>query len=164
MTLVAFERFFSITFPFKKIVTKTRAKFIMSILFIICLIIGLLGALSIGIYHRVLSLRTYNGTFLEHAEFHNENPAKNINNMNRNKLELRKLPDSIAAYFKNANAFTNLNKENDKFLSDLITKSFLSADLNQNTLHNSSVIEIDLNRENQPKPVFSRNFYKNLTK
>jgi hypothetical protein len=160
MTLVAFERFFSITFPFKKIVTKSRAKFIMSILFISCLIIGLLGGLSIGIYHKVLSVRTLNGTEIKHIDLYNETFSKHSD---KNKIELRRLPDSIGTYFKDANPFPSVNRVNDSFLNDLIIKTLLVFDSNQNTLHNSSVIEIEFNKTTQPKPVFSRILYKNIT-
>jgi hypothetical protein len=53
MSLVAVERFLCITYPFKNILTKTITKFTLAILFTFCLFIGLMGALSIGIYHKV---------------------------------------------------------------------------------------------------------------
>lgn len=53
MTLVAFERCFSIVYPFRRIVTKTRAKVAMSGLFIFCFGIAFTSCLGIGIYHRV---------------------------------------------------------------------------------------------------------------
>jgi hypothetical protein len=64
MTLVAFERYFSIIWPFKIIVTKTRAKVIMFILFVACVVIALLGGLSVGIYHQVHIVfnKGYNGS------------------------------------------------------------------------------------------------------
>lgn len=54
MTLVAFERCFSIVYPFKRIVTKSRAKIVMTCLFVFCFSIALISCLGIGIYHRVL--------------------------------------------------------------------------------------------------------------
>ena len=56
MTLVAFERCFSILFPFGKVVTKLRAKIIIVILFFFCLGLGLAGCLAVGIYHKVLKM------------------------------------------------------------------------------------------------------------
>ena len=53
MTLVACERCFSIVYPFRRIVTKTRAKFAMAGLFAFCFGIALTSCLGIGIYHRV---------------------------------------------------------------------------------------------------------------
>ncbi|MBI3217880.1 MAG: G-protein coupled receptor [Bacteroidetes bacterium] len=53
MTLVAFERYFSIVYPFRKIVTKLRAKICMSILFGFCFGMALTSCLGIGIYHKV---------------------------------------------------------------------------------------------------------------
>ena len=53
MTLVALERYLTIIWPLKKLVTKFRAKIAMLVLFVTCLVIGLLGCLSVGIYHKV---------------------------------------------------------------------------------------------------------------
>ena len=53
MTLVAIERCISIIYPFKRIVTKTRAKLVMTCLFVFCFCIALTSCLGIGIYHRV---------------------------------------------------------------------------------------------------------------
>ena len=60
MTLVAFERFFCIVYPFRKIVTVSRARIILTILFILCTGIALAGCLSIGIYHRAYLLDNLN--------------------------------------------------------------------------------------------------------
>ncbi|RNA11620.1 muscarinic acetylcholine receptor M2-like [Brachionus plicatilis] len=60
MTLVAFERFFCIVYPFKKIVTVPRAKVILTILFLLCTGIALAGCLSIGIYHRAYLVNNLN--------------------------------------------------------------------------------------------------------
>jgi hypothetical protein len=62
MTLVAFERFFSIVYPFKKIITKLRSKIIMLFLLSLCLAIALVGCLSIGIFHKVVQLPSINRT------------------------------------------------------------------------------------------------------
>lgn len=62
MTLVAFERFFSIIYPFKKIITKLRSKIIMLFLLSLCLAIALAGCLSIGIFHKVVQLPSINRT------------------------------------------------------------------------------------------------------
>ncbi|CAF1033135.1 unnamed protein product [Brachionus calyciflorus] len=62
MTLVAFERFFCIVYPFKRIVSKFRAKIILTMLFILCFCIGLAGCLAIGIYHKVYRLNLTNQT------------------------------------------------------------------------------------------------------
>lgn len=64
MTLVAFERYFTIVWPFEKLVTKNRAKFILGILFILSLVVALLGSLSVGIHHEVLIYEgLYEGPF-----------------------------------------------------------------------------------------------------
>lgn len=80
MTLVAFERFFCIVYPFRKIVTVSNARVIQAFLLLMCTGIGLAGCLSIGIYHRAYLLdnldmnktnqsvliRTQNSYFLNH--------------------------------------------------------------------------------------------------
>ena len=53
MMLVAFERYFSICIPHKKIVTIKTAKVALTILFALCFGMAMLGFLSIGIYHLV---------------------------------------------------------------------------------------------------------------
>jgi hypothetical protein len=52
MTLVAFERCFTIVMPFKRIVSKLRAKFIMLVLIMICFVFGIVGGLGVGIRHQ----------------------------------------------------------------------------------------------------------------
>ena len=63
MTLVAFERFLSITYPLKSILTKTRTKFTLALLFTLCGALSLIGALSVGIYHKVYSFHK-NATYI----------------------------------------------------------------------------------------------------
>ena len=65
MTLVAFERCFSIVFPFRKVVTKPRAKVVMAFLFFICFLIGLAGCLGVGIYHKVFKMPAANVTSID---------------------------------------------------------------------------------------------------
>jgi hypothetical protein len=54
MTLVAFERYFSIIWPFSRLLPKKRAKLIMFILFALCLLIALLSSVSFGIDHLIV--------------------------------------------------------------------------------------------------------------
>ena len=55
MTLVAVERYFSIIWPLHTIITKSRAKYLAFILFILCLLVAVLGSLGVGIYHQATS-------------------------------------------------------------------------------------------------------------
>lgn len=53
MTLVAFERYFSIIWPFLRLLTKRRSKLIMLILLALCLLIAFLSSFSFGIDHLI---------------------------------------------------------------------------------------------------------------
>lgn len=62
MALVAFERYLCIIWPFSKLLTKFRSKILMAFLFTLCLTIGMLGSLGIGIYHQVLKVSSKNSS------------------------------------------------------------------------------------------------------
>ena len=62
MVLVAFERCFSIMFPFKIIFIKLRAKVIMAFLLFACFLIALVCCLGVGIFHKVLKVSCTNTT------------------------------------------------------------------------------------------------------
>lgn len=67
MTLVAFERYFSIRWPLHRIITKLRAKLLASFLLLVCIVIAVLGSLAVGIDHEV---KQY--TFSENFTLSNE--------------------------------------------------------------------------------------------
>jgi hypothetical protein len=53
MTLVAFERYVSVVYHTKKILTTKRIKLIMVVLFVLSSLLGAFGFASVGIYHKV---------------------------------------------------------------------------------------------------------------
>ena len=95
MTLVAFERLFSIFYPIDKIFTILKAKIFMLILFSLCVTIGVLGSLSIGTEHQVFQqmLNNYNfsSSFLNSLESHKNTQIDSNNNSDSNNELVHKI-------------------------------------------------------------------------
>lgn len=119
MTLVAFERYFSICYN-RKLVTIPRAKFALIILFLMCLVIGLFGFLSLGTYHEVhisddnvsiyqlSSLSSYNSS-IKIAEVYERVDSLDINQYQKdyNSKELENFTIKASVWISTTNCFPN---------------------------------------------------------
>lgn len=133
MTLVAFERFFSIVFPFKKLVTKEIAKVIMVLLLAFCVTIGLAGCMAIGIYHKVHRVFSINA---------NKSQLDNLSNQTQIKLH----EIGLITQDKNKVRFFNILNETAANLSNTDEIIFGYRNLNENkilTIANKTLLTDD---------------------
>lgn len=124
MTLVAFERCFSILFPFGKVVTKFRAKILMVVLFILCFLIGLSGCLAVGIFHKVFKMPAALNMTID--DFNGNINEQNFNN------QPRYLEEPIGEFFSDNKIILNGKNQTNSNIDQLshgynknLTLSFL---------------------------------------
>jgi hypothetical protein len=161
MTLVAFERYFSIICPARKIINKMRSQILTSILLALCLIIAIVGSLGVGIDHKVV-LNDINFTRIDFiTDFDNDN--NNISDVwmrtydcfhndaiiKRDALAYIRLLQNLlpvicffiifylyAAIYKNASKHRTMKRNRDTFYKKIINRSRnLNGFYNQNKIN-----------------------------